>query len=411
MLEGINPGAVRLIKSGNHILVVIQESASGANDGGTIFLSDAYSSYYDRGVDQISFADGAVWGRTQFQSFAWTAGTSGNDALIGTAGADRLYAAEGNDRVTGGAGNDTIDGGAGQDVAVFSGDQSTYSISTSNGTLQVTDNNVTADGNDGIDTLIGMEIAEFKGGAQVSFAAPIVLDLDGDGVTLVSKSRSHAKFDWNGDGKGDQTGWIGKNDGFLVFDRDFDGKVSGASELSFIGDKPGAKSDLDGLSAFDNNGDGSISEADRNFSSFKIWRDRNGNGQSDQGELTSLKQAGIDSIGLSGESVNKVWDWDENFVINTGFYTRSDGSTVGLEDVVLNYDAALHSMGQANPSNPAAGTQENAPTVFIRNAASKLVEAIASFGLHKETGDMSGGKDFLNGKEFVLAVNSRFAGL
>ena len=393
ILQGINPSEVRLIRSGNSISLVIQESTAGANNGGTILLTDSLADWYDPGIDQISFADGTLWGRAQFKSYAWTAGTSGNDTLTGTTGADRLYGAEGNDRITGGAGNDAIDGGTGQDVAVFAGDQSTYTISTVNGTVQVTDNDTAADGNDGIDTLISVETAEFKGGAQVGLSAPIVLDLDGDGVELVSKSRSHTSFDWNGDGIKDKTGWIGKKDGFLVFDRDEDGNVSGASELSFIEDKPGAKSDLDGLSAFDSNEDGMFSAADEKFATFRIWQDRNGNGRSDRGELMTMDQAGISSISLAGQAVNHDWSWNDNLVLNTGTYTRSDGSVRSLADVALNYD-----------TSPAGNNSGSASA--IQHAASKLAEALSSFGTDRSAGDLLGHEAWFNKQQTLLAPAS-----
>jgi len=91
------------------------------------------------------------------------------------------------------------------------------------------------------------------------------------------------------------------------YDRNQDGVVSNSRELSFVDDKPGAKSDLDGLSAFDSNRDGLFSSADADFADFRVWKDANGNGQSDQGELMTLADAGIASITLAGEAVNKRW--------------------------------------------------------------------------------------------------------
>ena len=189
-------------------------------------------------------------------------GGAGADTITGTTLANSLKGGGGNDRITGGAGNDNVDGGAGTDVAVFAGLQASYSIVTSGGAIQIVDNQTATDGNDGTDTLIATEKAEFKGGVQVALAAPIILDLDGDGLTLVDRNTSAARFDWDGDGHRDRTGWMGAGDGLLVYDRDGNGTVSGAGELSFVNDRPGARSDLDGLRAFDSNGDGIFSAAD-----------------------------------------------------------------------------------------------------------------------------------------------------
>jgi trimeric autotransporter adhesin len=96
------------------------------------------------------------------------------------------------------------------------------------------------EGNDGTDTLIGVEKAVFKIGKQLALAALVVLDLDGDGVELVSRNArgwGQTSINWDGDGRCDRTGWVGRDDGFLVYDRNGDGTVTNASELSFTSDK------------------------------------------------------------------------------------------------------------------------------------------------------------------------------
>ena len=71
--------------------------------------------------------------------------------------------------------------------------------------------------------------------------SPIILDLDGDGVEMRSIKTANALFDMNGDGIGDDTGWAGKDDGFLVIDRNNDGKITHASELSFAAEEQGCR--------------------------------------------------------------------------------------------------------------------------------------------------------------------------
>jgi hypothetical protein len=264
-------------------------------------------------------------------------GGSGNDIITGTTASNALKGGAGADRITGGLGNDALDGGLGIDVAVFAGLQASYSLTTLNGIVTVVDNQTGVDGNDGTDTLVGFEKVEFKGGVQVALAPPIVLDLNGDGVTLIAQATSNARFDWDGDGARDKTGWVGSDDGILYFDRDGNGTVSGADELSFVNDKPGAKSDLDGLSAFDSNGDGQFSSLDAKWSSFGIWQDRNSDGAVNAGELTSLGNTGVAAISLSGQAVNRTWGWGDNLTLNNGQFTRSDGSMGRLADVALSY--------------------------------------------------------------------------
>ncbi len=82
-------------------------------------------------------------------------GTNGGDTLIGTGNSDTF---------TGGLGNDSLYGGAGRDVAIYSSNQNDYQFSlNANGQITVRDTNV-ADGNEGIDTLSGIETIRFADG-------------------------------------------------------------------------------------------------------------------------------------------------------------------------------------------------------------------------------------------------------
>jgi Ca2+-binding RTX toxin-like protein len=296
------------------------------------------------GNDNYNFSGNTLTGLARID------GNTGDDNIVGSNGANTIWGGDGidtlngnggNDRLVGGAGNDTIIGGAGTiDVAVFAGLQASYTIATNAGTVTITDNQASVDGNDGVDTVSSIERAEFKNGVQVNITSPIVLDLDGNGVRLLHNSQTNTAFDWNMDGRADQTGWISRGDGFLVIDRDGNGTVSNALELSFVDDKEGARSDLDGLRAFDSNADGLLSSDDLDFSKFMVWQDRNGNGRSDGGEVRSLTDIGIASIDLTGEAVNRTWNWGDNMTINTGSFTRTDGSIGAFSDVALSYDDA-----------------------------------------------------------------------
>ena len=81
--------------------------------------------------------------------------------IIGSAGADQFTGNSAANVIEGNAGNDTIAGGGGNDYAVFNGNYADYSITGSYaGSYQVVDNN-TSDGDDGTDTISGVEFLEF----------------------------------------------------------------------------------------------------------------------------------------------------------------------------------------------------------------------------------------------------------
>ncbi|MEK2481579.1 hypothetical protein AAAB32_10030, partial [Lactobacillus acidophilus] len=61
-------------------------------------------------------------------------------------------------------------------------------------------------------------------------ATPIVLDLDGNGVTTVSSSAG-VMFDLNATGNASRVGWASAQDGLLVMDVNGDGIINNGSEL------------------------------------------------------------------------------------------------------------------------------------------------------------------------------------
>jgi hypothetical protein len=179
-------------------------------------------------------------------------------------------------------------------------------------------------------------LLSFKG-RTIGMLAPIILDLDGDGVEMVARGKSRATFDMDGDGHRDDTGWIGKGDGFLVIDRDNDGLITSAAELSFLTEKPGARSDLDALSALDSNRDRKIDATDLRFGELKVWVDANRNGVTDAGELKTLQELNIASIDLAAAATQQKANLGDNILLATGSFTLNDGTVRSLGDAALAY--------------------------------------------------------------------------
>ena len=166
--------------------------------------------------------------------------------------------------------------------------------------------------------------------------APIALDLDGDGVELVSIQDSKVTYSLSDDTRATSVGWIGKDDALLALDRNHDGTISGRDEISFAGDVPNAVSDLEGLAAFDTNLDGYLDAGDARFAEFQVWQDRNQDGISQADELTSLADRGISAISLTraltGATAAGAQD---NVITATSTFVRTDGTTGTVGDVSL----------------------------------------------------------------------------
>ena len=309
------------------VLVLLASPDAGNPNDFNITLADAWTSgaartVFGRNNITAMTVNGAAESSANLTIFGGRAG----DILTTGGGADTIYGLEGNDLITGGAGAN--------DTAVYQGARASYSVVTGGGNVQIVDNDAVADGDDGTDTVVGIEFAQFSD-QTISITSPIILDLDGGGVSTLSAGASNARFDMDGDGIGDDTSWFGRGEGLLFLDRDGNGTLSNAGEMSFTGDVANARSDLEGLRAWDSNGDGELSRRDARFADFKIWRDRNGDGVVDRREVMTLRQAGVRSLSLTGVANSGTYALGDTAIVNTGSFTRTNGRQGGLIDAVL----------------------------------------------------------------------------
>jgi len=179
--------------------------------------------------------------------------------------------------------------------------------------------------------------------------APVVLDLDGDGVELISFAQSTVDFDVDGDGILDRTGWFGADDGLLVYDINNNGIVDDGSEISFQQYIEGAFSDLEGLAFFDSNANGLLDGGDDEFGNFRIWRDLNQDGITDDGELLTLEEIGVANIGLTGTLTGDLPNASDNVIYATSTYENSDGTTGTAGDTFFVFDPLFNDPGNDIP--------------------------------------------------------------
>ncbi len=224
--------------------------------------------------------------------------------------------------------------------------------------------------------------------------APVVLDLDGDGVELVKRRKSNAAFDYDGNGGADDTGWISGDDGFLVIDRNNDGLITEASELSLAAENDDARTGLQGLAAMDSNRDGVIDTDDARFGELRVWQDRNANGRTDSGELMTLEEAGIVSISLAASGLQDRVKVTKNAVTATSSFTRSNGTTSTVADVSLAYQPGAGVRAAATTDLRARTTFASIQSQFYAD----LFETEAQLPANDEIFDLlrSGGDDALS---------------
>ncbi len=178
---------------------------------------------------------------------------------------------------------------------------------------------------------------------------PIILDLDGDRLETVGLA-SNVYFDHDGDGVLTRTGGAGKDDALLVWDRNANGSIDTGAELfgDFTPLPNGtlAPNGFAALAALDANGDGILDASDPAFAELKLWRDTSQDGQTGEGELISLSDAGIVSLNLAHTLKNQNLA-NGNQLTREGAFTRADGSTGGVGEFKLAIDTFDTQFAQA----------------------------------------------------------------
>ncbi len=117
---------------------------------------------------------------------------------------------------------------------------------------------------------------------------PLVINFSGTAAQLTDQRFA---FDLFADGDMKDISFVAPGSGFLVFDRNQDGRINDGSELF----GPTTGDGFAELAALDDDGNGWIDENDAAFHLLKIWsRDAEGNDR-----LQSLSEAGIGAISLS----------------------------------------------------------------------------------------------------------------
>ena len=207
---------------------------------------------------------------------------------------------------------------------------------------------------------------------------PLTLDLDGDGIeTLASNGHKGALFDHSNDGIRTATGWINKDDGLLVYDRNGDGVVNNGGELfgdnTLLKNSERAANGYQALAELDENSDGKVDAADSAFAKLRVWRDLNQDGISQEGELLTLNEAKVKALNLANKNADRDLG-NGNSLAEEGTYTDSDGNEKQMGDLNL---AADHFHSRYADSLPLTDEQQQAPNLRGSGRVRDLREAAA----------------------------------
>ena len=157
---------------------------------------------------------------------------------------------------------------------------------------------------------------------------PLSVNFAGTSAELTQKKFS---FDVDADGRSEQISFLKPGSGFLVLDRNRDGKINDGRELfgAVTGDG------FSELSRFDTDGNHFIDENDSIYEGLRIWQ-KDGRGTD---HLIALGQAGIGAIFLgNAASPFAITDQDNNVmgrVRSSGVFIRENGSVGTIQQVDL----------------------------------------------------------------------------
>ncbi|MGE3714759.1 MAG: calcium-binding protein [Alphaproteobacteria bacterium] len=169
------------------------------------------------------------------------------------------------------------------------------------------------------EVLFGQYLKAMTGQSYFTGVDPLVLDLDGDGLELTARSSVAPFYDIDGDGFGEQTGWVHGDDGLLAVDLNSNGIIDNIHEL--FGDA--ATSGFAELALADTNADNVIDANDWTFDYLRVWKDANSDAVTDAGELLTLDAAGIASINVIPTSTTPE-TIAGNIVTAKGSFTYTD---------------------------------------------------------------------------------------
>ena len=235
--------------------------------------------------------------------------------------------------------------------------------------------------------------------------APVLLDLDGDGVELVALEDSNAAYDIRGDGFRYNLSWVGPDDGILAYDRDGDGRISQRDEIVFTDYVEDARTDLEGLRHFDTNGDNRLTSADAEWSKFRVWQDRDGDGVSDPGELRTLDEAQIRSISLAstGDTETRA---DGTRVFGRGTYTTgSESAPVTRELLDVSLSAAPWGFRETEGGVELRWTEgEESFDAFVATSDAPVTLDLADSGHNMAIGGAGGDRFSNSGRRSVLLL-------
>ena len=134
----------------------------------------------------------------------------------------------------------------------------------------------------------------------IVYVTPIVVPMRDEPFSQLVDEASPVAFDFAGTGDRRAQGWLTSDAAWLVWDPEWRGQINSGFDL--IGQRTWSvfwRDGFEALRALDDNRDGELTGGE--LGGLALWRDENGNGVSDPGEVIPANVHGIASLSVHGD--------------------------------------------------------------------------------------------------------------
>ena len=177
-----------------------------------------------------------------------------------------------------------------------------------------------------------------------NYHTPLAIELYGEEL-LTTSVEDGVSFDMDGDGMAEQTAWLKKGSGFLVWDKNGDGMVNDGTEMfgeaTVMSDGKRAENGVEALKDLDSDNNNIINQYDELWGELRIWHDENGNGKTEEGELSLLSDWDIQSISLDFAEIN-LKDEADNKILFESEVVLENGERRKVADIDFQNDKGIY---------------------------------------------------------------------
>lgn len=225
---------------------------------------------------------------------------------------------------------------------------------------------------------------------------PLVLDLNNNGVELISFEDSNVSFDVDNDGYIENTGWVKGTDGIVVHDKNGDGVINDITETISEYYTENVADGLEALKTLDSNDDGVFDSNDEMWNTLRVWTDTNEDGVNQSGEMHTFGELGIESIDLE-RTITYRERIEGNPVLSRSTMTMTDGTTRDVAAVDFATNPIGYEWNDAYEAGAKVSSEDGESSSYVVTSEAGATVDVATEGVNSAYGNI--GDDTLIGDD------------